>query len=71
MLITKTDIKTLRDLSLAIDLVPVDTVPAPFKSDFQKFFLGKTLTKDHNNRLSAYPYDVRQWVRYVFHTYQA
>lgn len=71
MLITKTDIKTLRNLSLANDLVPVDTIPASFKNDFQRFFLGKTLTKDSNNRLLAYPHDIRQWVRYVFNTYQA
>lgn len=70
MLINRTDIIALKKLSKATDLVAIDKVPTAFKSDFQRFFFGKTLTKDENNILLAYPHDIRQWVLYVFKTYR-
>lgn len=69
MLINKTDISTLKNLSLSKDLVCIETIPSAFKSDFNKFFFGKTLVKE-NNSLFAYPHDIKNWVRYIMHTYK-
>lgn len=68
MLVTKSDIRMLRSLSAANDLVPVETIPEAFKPDFQKFFFGKTLTKK-GNVVMAFPNDVRQWVRFMINKY--
>ena len=69
MLINRTDILALKELSFSKDLVSVEKIPNSFKSDFDRFFFGKTLVKE-NNTLFAYPHDIKDWVRYVFHTYK-
>ncbi len=68
MLITRTDISTLKDLSFTKDLVSVKRIPSSFKMDFDKFFFGKTLVKE-NDVLFAYPHDIKNWVRYIFAKY--
>jgi len=69
MLITRTDILDLKQLLLSKDLVSIENIPKSFKMDFDKFFFGKTLVKE-NNKLFAYPHDIKQWVRYVFSKYK-
>lgn len=68
MLISKTDILTLKELSFSKDLVSIEKIPASFKDDFNRFFFGKTLVKE-NDSLFAYPHDIKNWVRYLFYTY--
>ncbi len=68
MLITRTDISTLKKLSLSKDLVPLQRIPNAFKMDFDTYFFGKTLVKE-DNVLFAYPHDVKNWVRYIFAKY--
>jgi len=69
MLISRTDISILKELSFSKDLVSIDRIPNSFKVDFNKFFFGKTLVKE-NDSLFAYPHDIKSWVRYVFNTYK-
>ena len=69
MLITRQDILSLKNLSTSRELVPVETIPTTFKSDFQLFFFGKTLVKE-NNILFAYPHDIKMWVRFIFNKYK-
>ncbi len=68
MLINRTDISTLKELSFTKDLVSVKKIPNSFKSDFDQFFFGKTLVK-RNNDLFAYPHDIKRWVRFIFSKY--
>lgn len=68
MLMNKSDISILKELSFSNDLVSIEKIPSSFKSDFDRFFFGKTLVKE-NNRLFAYPHDIKHWVRYVFFKY--
>lgn len=68
MLITITDISTLKELSSSKELVSVKKIPNSFQADFDVFFFGKTLVKE-NNTLFAYPHDIKHWVRYVFSKY--
>jgi hypothetical protein len=68
MLITRTDISTLKELSSSKDLVSVKKIPNSFKTDFDNFFFGKTVVKE-NNVLFVYPHDIKHWVRYVFAKY--
>ncbi len=69
MLISKSDIEILKELSFSKDLVSIEKIPNAFKVDFNKFFFGKTLIKK-NNLLFAYPHDIKSWVRYVFYKYK-
>jgi len=69
MLIKRTDILRLKELSFSKDMVSIEKIPNSFKTDFDKFFFGKTLVKE-NNSLFAYPHDIRNWVRYIFFTYK-
>lgn len=68
MLINRADISVLKELSFSKELVSIEKIPDAFKSDFDKFFFGKTLVNE-GNTLFAYPHDIKNWVRYVFHTY--
>lgn len=68
MLINKSDILILKELSFSNDLVSIDKIPSSFKHDFDQFFFGKTLVKE-NNHIFAYPHDIKHWVRYVFSKY--
>lgn len=70
MLINRSDISVLQKLSDAKELVPIELIPQSFKTDFNKFFFGKTLVKDEANHLFAYPSDVKRWVRMLFLTYK-
>ncbi len=69
MLIKRTDILRLKELSFSKDMVSIEKIPNSFKTDFDKFFFGKTLVKE-NNSLFAYPHDIKNWVRYIFFTYK-
>jgi len=69
MLINRADISILKELSLSNDLVSIKRIPNSFKSDFNKFFFGKTLVKGENSDLYAYPNDIKHWVHYVFFKY--
>lgn len=66
----RSDLVVLKELSISKELVPVEKIPESFKSDFNKFFFGKTLVQDENKHLFAYPHDVRQWVKYLFIAYK-
>ena len=68
MLINRTDISILKELSFSKDLVSIKKIPNSFKSDFDRFFFGKTLVKE-NNSLFAYPHDIKNWVRHIFFKY--
>lgn len=68
ILITRTNILDLAKLSESKEAVPVSAIPTPFKTDFDLYFFGKTLTKE-NDILCAYPHDIKAWVRYVFNKY--
>lgn len=68
MLVTRQDIIALKNLSTTKELIPVDTIPAVFKKDFQLFFFGKTFLKK-DNVLFAYPHDVKIWTRFMFNKY--
>lgn len=68
LLINRTDISELKELSFSRDLVSVTSIPNSFKPEFDRFFFGKTLVKKDNS-LFAYPHDIKNWVRYVFQTY--
>lgn len=68
MLVTRQDIIALKNLSTTKELIPVDTIPATFKKDFQLFFFGKTFLKK-DNVLFAYPHDVKMWTRFMFNKY--
>jgi hypothetical protein len=70
MLMNRSDIITLKRLSMVKDLVPIEDIPSSFKSDFNKFFYGKTLVKDKNSHLFAYPSDVKRWVHSLFIKYK-
>ena len=65
MLISRSDISTLKRLSTLEDLVPVEEIPASFKIEFNIFFFGKTLVKEEN-KLFAYPSDIKMWIRTLF-----
>lgn len=69
MLINRTDISALKNLSLSKDLVCIDAIPSSFKPDFEKFFFGKTMVKE-GDILFAYPHDIKNWVRYIMYTYK-
>ena len=69
MFINRSDISTLKQLSFSRELVPITNIPESFKSDFNKFFFGKTLVKE-NDQIFAYPHDIKHWVRYVFLKYK-
>ena len=66
----KTDILILKELSFSKDLVSIEKIPSAFKSDFNSFFFGKTLVKDNNDNLLAYPHDIKKWVQHVFLKYK-
>lgn len=68
MLVTRQDILFLKTLSTTKDAVAVDTIPSAFKTDFQKFFFGKTFFKK-GNILFAYPHDVKKWTQFMFNKY--
>jgi len=68
MQISRNDILVMNELSFSKDLVSVSKVPKSFKTEFDRFFFGKTLIKKDNS-LFAYPHDIKNWVRYVFYTY--
>ena len=68
MLINKSDISILKELSFSNDLVSIEKIPSSFKKDFDRFFFGKTLVKE-NGQLFIYPHDIKNWVRYVFFKY--
>jgi hypothetical protein len=70
MLINRSDLVILKELSISKDLVPLERIPVSFKSDFNKYFFGKTLVQDENKHLFAYPHDIRQWVQYLFKAYK-
>lgn len=70
MLMRKSDLLVLKELSFSKDLVPVEKIPGAFKSDFNKFFFGKTLVQDETKHLFAYPHDIKRWVQYVFSVYK-
>ena len=70
MLITRSDITTLQNLSVVKDLVPIVEIPEAFRADFDKYFFGKTLVRNEQNHLFAYPSDIRKWIRVVFATYK-
>ena len=70
MLITRSDLVLLQELSVSKDLVPLERIPESFKSDFDKFFFGKTLVQDEKKHLFAYPHDIRRWVQCVFTAYK-
>jgi len=70
MLINKSDLVVLKELSISKDLVSLDRIPASFKSDFNKYFFGKTLVQDEHKHLFAYPHDIKQWVQYLFIAYK-
>ena len=69
MLMTREDLLVLQNLSLEKELVAVDGIPAVFKKDFQIYFFGKTLVKE-DNRIFAYPHDVKMWVLFLFNKYK-
>jgi len=69
MLINRNDLAVIKNLYFSNDLVSIEIIPNCFKSDFNKFFFGKTLVKE-NNILFAYPHDIKNWVRYIMHTYK-
>ncbi|MFM9984976.1 MAG: hypothetical protein ACKVOK_07050 [Flavobacteriales bacterium] len=60
MLLRRDDIIALKHLSLATDMVDIDTIPTVFRADFDIFFFGKTLVK-REEKLLAFPNDVRLW----------
>ena len=68
MFVTQQDIISLKNLSMAKDLVAVDAIPLVFEPDFKLFFFGKTLVKKED-ALFAYPHDVKVWIRFMFHKY--
>ena len=70
MLINRSDISVLEHLSTVKELVPIEKIPNSFKSDFNKFFFGKTLVKDKKNHLFVYPSDIKKWIRVLFSTYK-
>jgi len=70
MLMTRSDIVALKDLSSARELVPFDSIPAIFQDDFQMYIFGKTIVKDACNRRFAYPSDIRKWVRVLVTKYK-
>jgi hypothetical protein len=70
MLINRSDISALGQLSTVKDLVPIEKIPSSFKSDFNKFFFGKTLVRDEKNHLFVYPADIKKWIRVLFSTYK-
>ena len=70
MLVNRQNILELKNLSEVNDLVAINTIPKVFKADFDRFFFGKTITKNSNNDLAVYPHDIKQWVRIMFNTYQ-
>jgi hypothetical protein len=70
MLMTRSDIVALKNLSSATELVPFDSIPAPFKDDFQIYIFGKTIVKDVDNKCFAYPSDIRKWVRVLISKYK-
>lgn len=65
MLISRSDISTLKRLSTLEELVPVEEIPASFKTEFNSFFFGKTLVRE-KNKLFAYPSDIKIWIRTLF-----
>jgi hypothetical protein len=69
MLINKSDLLALKELSAANDLVSLESIPKAFKDDLDRFFFGKTLVK-LNGQLFAYPHDIKKWVDFVFYTYK-
>ena len=66
----RSDLLTLKELSSTKVLVPLEKIPESFKSDFNKFFFGKTLVEDKNKNLFADPHDVKRWVQCVFIDYK-
>jgi hypothetical protein len=60
MLLRRDDIIALKHLSMATDMVDIDTIPAVFRADFDAFFFGKTLVK-RDEKLLAFPNDVVLW----------
>lgn len=68
MQVTRQDILVLKELSIAKDLIAVDKIPGTFKRDFQMFFFGKTFLKKED-RLFAYPHDIKRWTRFMFDKY--
>jgi hypothetical protein len=68
MVITRNDINLLKKWSTTSDLVPVDSIPASLKPDFQIYFFGKTLLED-NDVVYAYPHDIKGWVGFIFKKY--
>jgi len=70
MLMNRSDIVALKSLSSVRELVPLDCIPVSFKDDFNRFFFGKTLVRDEQNRRFAYPSDVRKWVRVLVLKYK-
>ena len=69
MLIKRENILELVKLTELKGFVPISAVPKVFKSDFDKFFFGKTMTKDSNNNIVAYSHDIKQWVSNMFKKY--
>lgn len=68
-MVTRSDIRVLRDLSGAKVLIAVDSIPETFKPDFQRYFFGKTLTQVEGKTM-AYPHDVRDWVKWMVQKYK-
>jgi hypothetical protein len=66
----KSDLLVLKELSVSNDLVPVESIPESFKSDFYKFFFGKTVVVDEKGQVFAYPHDIKKWVRHLLIAYK-
>lgn len=67
-MMNRTDILNLVELSKSNEVTPITNIPQAFKSDFDIFFFGKTLTRE-GVILCAYPTDIKAWVRFVFNKY--
>jgi len=69
MLVTRQDIVKLKNLSTVSDIVPVDSIPDSFKTDFNLFFFGKTFLRKGSISY-AYPHDIKKWVKFLIDKYQ-
>lgn len=65
MLVTKNDIVFLSNLSRTKELVSIETIPENFITEFKWYFFGKTFVQK-DDKLFAYPHDIKMWVRFMY-----